>query len=623
VPPHVAAAVARALEKLPADRFTTAHDFAQALADPAHAETMAARGATGRPARRATPERAAMLAVTALLLVAAAWGWLRPRPDPTFHTSIPAPAGTAFLPIPRWPALSPDGKTVVFAAAKDGETQLYRRPVDGFRAEPIEGSDGATYPFMAPDGRWVGYYTSSRQLRKVPLAGGQSVHITDIPFWYSFAVWRRNGTIVVAGDGGSLYVVPDHGGNLALLTPADSAADTLRLTFPQELPDGRLVANRTSRATFGRELGGQLMMLDDGVGIWHDLPGDVGGIVVPQGFLLTQPGSEFQATRYDVAAGTTRGKPLPVLEGANYPVVDPRGDVAYFALPAAVSRYLAVVDRTGSARHIPVPAQNFRHPRLSPDGKRLAVTLDGDIWVLDLGTNAWTRLTTSADVTEPQWSPDGRQLAHTVYDTASGFNPPAIRSANGLGGVRILPTDIGDAWTSDWSRDGRHLAVYGGKVGLNVFVVDLDSAATVHAVTNTRAVARNPRFSPDGRFLAYQSNETGGMQVYVVSWPDLATKRPISTEGGTEPAWRPQGGELYYRSGPRMMVVPIRTAPELEVGTPRELFRGVWLEDLYGDRSYDVTPDGSHFIMFEANPASAPELRVIRNWSAELQELTR
>jgi serine/threonine-protein kinase len=620
VPPNVAAALGKALEKLPADRFDSAKAFAEALGSPGFrtATSISAVPASALPPYRLT----ALFAVTTVALAAlAAWGWLRPRQEPTIHVSIPAPAGTAFLPLPLWPALSPDGRTVVFAAVKDGETKLYRRPVDGFRTEAIEGSDGATYPFMSPDGQWIGYFTVSRELRKVPLKGGQSVHVTDIPFWYSYAVWRRNGTIIVASDARGLYAVPDHGGTLAPLSPADSAADAPRLHLPQELPDGRLVANRTARASAYDRRGGQLVTFDDDAGVWRDLPGDVGGIVMPSGFLLTQPGDEFQAVRYDVASSKVRGTPLPVLEGADYPIVNSRGDVAYFAFPAAASRYLVVVDRTGLARRLPVPAQNFRHPRLSPDGSRLAVQLDGDLWVLDLGTNAWTRLTTNANITEPQWSPDARRVAHTVFDTASGFSPPAIQATNGLGSVRILPTDVGDAWTSDWSRDGRHLAVYGGRVGMNVFVVDLDSAVTVHTVTNTRAVARNARFSPDGRFLAYQSNETGRMQVYVVSWPDLAIKRPISTEGGTEPAWRPQGGELYYRDGPRMMVVPIRTAPALEVGTPRELFRGAWLEDTFGDRSYDVMPDGGHFVMFEANPASAPELRVIRNWIAELKEL--
>jgi Tol biopolymer transport system component len=554
-----------------------------------------------------------------LLLVLAAWGWLRPRPEATFHVSIPPPAGASFIGNPRWPALTPDGRTVVFAAARDGETRLYRRPVDGFRAEAIDGSDGATYPFLSPDGAWVGYYTRSRQLRKVPLAGGQSVAITDIPFWQSGALWRRNGTIVVISDARGLYVVPDHGGDLMPLTPADSAADAALITRPQELPDGRLIATRVPRAGGYAPVDGQLIVLEDGATEWREAPGDGGGLIVPPGFLVSRVASGFQALRYALASGRVTGKPLPVLEGAgNDLVVNARGDVAYFAFPGAPPRFLTMVDRTGAARRLPVPAQNFRHPRLSRNGNRLAVQQDGDLWVLDLATNGWARLTTNAEITEPQWSPDNGRLLHTVFDTASGFNPPAIQAASGLGEVRVLQPGIGDAWTSDWSPDGRRIAVYGGKVGLNVFVIDLDSGATVHPVTSTRAVARNARFSPDGRWLAYQSNETGRMQVYVVSYPDLATKRPVSTDGGTEPAWRPQGGELYYRNGPSMMVVPIRTSPGLEVGAPRELFRGPWLEDIYGDRSYDVMPDGAHFLMFEANPAAAPELRVIRNWGAEL-----
>ena len=150
-------------------------------------------------------------------------------------------------------------------------------------------------------------------------------------------------------------------------------------------------------------------------------------------------------------------------------------------------------------------------------------------------------------------------------------------------------------------------------------MVDLDSAQAVHPVTRLTAIARNPRFSPDGRWLAYQSNETGRMQIYVVSYPSLDQRRPISTEGGTEPAWRPLGGELYYRNGASMMAVTVRTGATLDVGTPRELFRGDFLEDQFGDRSYEVMPDGQHFIMLRANPAAAPDLRVIRNWSRELK----
>jgi hypothetical protein len=138
-------------------------------------------------------------------------------------------------------------------------------------------------------------------------------------------------------------------------------------------------------------------------------------------------------------------------------------------------------------------------------------------------------------------------------------------------------------------------------------------------VTQGAAVSRNARFSPDGRWLAFQSNETGRMQIYVISFPELRGKRVISTDGGTEPAWRPNGGELFFRNGASMMAVTVRSGASLEVGTPRELFRGSFTEDIYGDRSYDVMPDGEHFVMFQSNPDAVPELRVIRNWAAELK----
>jgi serine/threonine-protein kinase len=619
VPPNVAAAVAKSLEKLPADRFASAKEFAEGLGNTAFTVATLARESAAARAESPWRIRAASFAVGAVLLLSAAWGWLRTPPEPPLHVSIPPPPGTSFIQNPLWAALSPDGRTVVFAATSEGTTHLYRRPVDGFRVEAIEGSDDATYPFFSPDGAWVGYFTRSRQLRRVPLVGGRPIAIADIPFWRSDAVWRRDGTIVVVSDARGLYSVPDHGGALSPLTESDSAFAGSRFEMPFELPDGRLVATRNDRSS-RFDIGGSLVMLAPGERRWRPVPGDAFGIYVEPGFIVSRRGDETVAMRFDLASGRTTGKSLPVLDGAGGDLtVNGRGDVAYFAFPNAPPHFLTLVDRAGNGRRLSVPAGSFRHPRLSPDGRRLAVNEKSDLWVLDLRTSAWSRLTTNDDITEPQWSPDGRRLAHTVFDTATGYNPPALRNADGSGGVRVIGTVAGDAWISDWSADGRHLVVYGGTAGLNVSVVDLDSAHAVHPVTSAATVARNARFSPDGRWLAYQSNETGRMQVYVISYPDLSQKRPVSTEGGTEPAWRSRGGELYYRNGASMMVVPIRTAPPLEVGTPRELFRGPFLEDIYGDRSFDVMPDGEHFLMLETNPAAAPELRVIRNWAAELQ----
>ena len=619
VPPNVAAAVAKSLERLPADRFESAADFSAALRNPSF--TTASAGGTAAGPAVPPHHRTALLATAVFTALAAfaAWGWLRPTPDPTLHVSIPPAAGTNFIPNPGWAALSPDGRTVVFAATGEGTSRLYRRPVDGFRVEAIEGSDEATYPFFSPDGAWVGFYTRSRQIRKVPLAGGPSTTIVDIPFWRFGAVWRRNGTIVVVSDSRGLYAVPDHGGSLTPLTDSDSAAGGTRVDSPQELRDGRLLATHVSRAEWYKG-GGRLAVIPPGERRWRLLPGGAWGTYVAAGYLISRPGNETVALRYDLANGRIRGNPIAVLDGvAEFLTVNSRGDVAYFSFPNVPPRFFSLVDRAGTAVRLSVAPGNYRHPRLSPDGTRLALNRDSDVWVLDLRSRGWSRLTTSEGITEPQWSADGRRIAHSVFDTATGYNGLVWRNADGSGERHLIHSAIGDDWPSDWSPDGRHLVVYGGVVGMNVSVVDLDSAPTLRPVTRIAGTARNARFSPDGRWLAYQSNETGRMQVYVVSYPDLGQKRPISTDGGTEPAWRPHGGELYYRNGPSMMAVTVRTAPTLEVASPHELFRGSFGEDLFGDRSYDVMPDGQHFLMFESNPAAAPELRVIRNWAAELR----
>ena len=625
VPANVAAALARALEKLPADRFATAREFAEALVNPGF--TTATTAGTGGVAAVGVNRRS-LLAVTViavLAVLAGAWGWLRTVPEPVVHVSIPPLAGTAFLAAPGWPALSPDGKTIVFAATSDGTSRLYRRPVDGFRIEAIEGSDDATFPFFSPDGAAIGFFTGSRQLRKVPLSGGPATTLADIPFWSSGAAWRHDGTIVVISDSHGLYVVPDHGGSLVPLSESDPVIGTNRVVEPRELGDGTLVATRLA-GTNGSHWSGSVVLLAKGNTRWQLVPGDGRGSYLPPGLLLSHPGTEFLARQFNLKSGQLSGPPLAVLagldgSGLSTPSVNDRGDVAYFAFPAEPPQYLVLVDRSGFSSRLQVPAGAFRHPRLSPDGTKLALARRSDLWVLDLRTNAWTRVTTNDLITEPQWSPDGHRITHTVYDSVSGYNVPAWRNANGSGEAEIIRSGMGDDWTSDWSPDGRRIAVYGGKVGMNVSVVELDHPDSLHPVTRIEGTARNARFSPDGKWLAYQSNETGRMQVYVIEYPGLTRKTPVSTEGGTEPAWRSRGGELYYRNGQSMMAVNVTTSPSLTLGTPHELFRGPFLADLYGDRSYDVMPDGEHFLMFRANPAAAPELRVIRNWSVELEAM--
>jgi serine/threonine-protein kinase len=313
-----------------------------------------------------------------------------------------------------------------------------------------------------------------------------------------------------------------------------------------------------------------------------------------------------------------------VLEGAATPAVNARGDVAYFAFPKpSTERFFVLVDRAGSAKRLPVAPGSYSHPRLSPDGTRVVLDRGDDIWTLDLRSYAWTRLTSTGEVTEPQWSGDGRRILHSRFFGASGYQGLVWRNADGSGEEHVVFSGTGDAWPSDWSRDGRFATAHGGTLGMNITAVAFDSAHTVTRVTQGTGTSRNTSISPDGRWLAYESNETGRTQVYVLAFPGLDRKQAISTDGGTEPTWRSDGGELFYRNGTSMMAVPIRTTPTFEAGAPRELFRGPFEDNWWGDRSYDVMPGGQQFLMFESDPASAPELRVIRSWSAELRAALR
>jgi serine/threonine-protein kinase len=631
VPPHVAAAIEKALQKLPADRFASAKDFADALGNIAFATVVARASARPAFASSRVSTRVAW-SLAALALAAAAWGWLRPPAEPTLHVSVPPPAGTRFLLQPFAPALTPDGNTVVFTAT-DGETsRLYRRPVNGFKAEAIQGSEGATYPFLSPDGEWVAFYTRwGGQLRKVPLAGGTAVAIADVPFWRTGAVWRRDGTIVLMSDSRGLYVVPDHGGTLAPLTEVDTAAGEFLHMTPQELSDGRLLMTVVMMAK-GATSGAHLAILESGASRPRAIPGDPlppSGLwaefaarttYVEPGYLISRPGNETLAMRYDLTRGRNAEQPVPVLEGAAIPSVNARGDVAYFAFPkASTERFFVLVDRAGLARRLPVAPGNYSHPRVSHDGTRVVLDRDGDIWTLDLRDHAWTRLTSGGQVTEPQWSGDGLRILHSRFFPTTGYQGVVWRNADGSGSEHVVHSGVGDAWPTDWSRDGRYATVHGGTVGFNVATVALDSARTFTPVTGGTTATRNASISPDGRWLAYQSNASGRTQVYVIAFPALDRKQAISTEGGTEPTWSSDGRELFYRDGTRMMVVPVRMAPTIEAGTPRVLFRGEFEDNWWGDRSYDVMPGGQQFLMFESDPASAPELRVIRNWATELR----
>ncbi len=639
VPPNVAAAVTKCLEKVPADRFTSAAEYGAALSNPDFVTGTTVPPSSLRAKSFWTdPRTLGLTAIAAIMMVVAIWGWNGRSTSEAGvrRITIPPPRGWTFLEGGYVPALSPDGNTVVFSARQGDSAMLFRRPLDGFTAEAIEGSLGAEYPFFSPDGVWVGFYTRvPAEIRKVPLAGGRPFTITPLFTAVNDATWRRDGTIVFSTERRGLFAVSDAGGEAGQLTVPDSAAGELAHHGPQELSDGRLFFGIRAQNGFRSAI----MDADDGT--WEVLPGDnVGGIYVPNGHMLIGT-SEGVWTAHRFRIGSAElGRGIPVLTGAVTPYrrggsgepvplsFSDRGDVAFFSNVREQIKIVTRLDSTGAATAIVSEQRSYRWPRVSPDGTRLSIGRDTEgrvrgLWVLNLRTAAWRRLPVDAGLAgEADWSPDGTRLAYTVQENSdSRWASIYVRDMIGAGDERLVVAAPFHAWMSDWSPDGRFLTFYGGPQNSAIWVADLNDGGSLRDVATGAGDRRHPAFSPDGRAIAYQSDESGRDEVYVRRFPELDDTRIVSTDGGTEPLWRSRR-ELVFRNGSRMMAVDIRTTPRLEVGTPRELFRAYMEYDLNGDRGYDIMPDGS-FVVIRTDPVSAPDLRVIKGFVSELDRLSR
>jgi len=630
VPPHVAAATAKSLEKLAADRFESAAKFAEALSNPSFTRPTTE---VARPDHSAVTSPRLIRTLGGLLVATVAlalWGWFRPGP-PTGSTriAVPAPPGAEFLPNGSGSmALSPDGETVVFVARSGDSTRLYRRSINEFDAEPLAGTEDALFPFFSPDGEWVGFLTGSpRQVRKVPVAGGPVVVVAETGTFWDDALWRSDETIIIVRDGGGLLTVPDRGGVLTPLTVPDTTTGELQHFGPRELSDGRLMFSIEMRDGY------RLATMGVGDQEWHILQGDLGSAeaerstphYLEEGFFIGRSRGVWYAWPFDIEEGRVRGPGMRVLEGAFSRVsVSDRGDVGYFAFArGGPETFVMQVGLDGAARKLNLEPGPWRWPRISPDGTRMAVGTGGpgisNIWVRDLQSGATHRLPSGGVNSEPVWSPDGSKVALSGDVDSTSTIGILTWNADGSGSGEVLFAGDFDAWPTSWSTDGQRFAFYGGSTNNDVWVVDLDDNRTLHQVTDLPSDQRNPVFSPDGQWLAYQTDESGRWEVLVVPYPEGGARYPISLGGGTEPTWGQDGQQLYYRNGRRMMRADIRTRPTFAAGLTTELFRGPFELDRAQDRSYDVTPDGNHFFMLQADPAAAPELRIVTNWVEELK----
>lgn len=526
-------------------------------------------------------------------------------------------------------AISPDGSRVAFASEKEERVNLSVRSLDAFDALPVRSSEGARDPFFSPDGEWLGFFAGG-EMRRVHLASGSSSSITETSLPSRGASWGADNRIVFAQDGAKgLFVVPASGGKPELLLAPSPSEDVVEYLWPQWLPEQASVLFSSRRLT-ASGITDELVVLDLDSGRVHVIGRGTQGVFVPSGHIVYATGGALEAVRFDVERLTVTGGSFRVVESVNgYPrgatsfCVSSSGTLLYVEPPPTAT--LDWIDREGVRVPVETPRGAPGWPRLSPDGRFAALHVGGpetrDVWLLDLDRPGSSRQLTYRGGGFPVWSRDGRSLAFMSRQEGSGdlYTVPA----DGSGSPERVVSGERTKIPVSWSADGV-LAYYeiAEATERDIWVADLDGDRTPTPFVATSANELSPVFSPDGRQLAYVSNETGQNEVYARPFPPPGPVTVVSINGGSEPAWSPDGSELFYRHGDTLMRVSVRYSPRFDVGRPAPALDVPLLPGSGGNASYDVAADGSRFLMLRpAAGSSVDELRLVLNWAEDLRRV--
>jgi serine/threonine-protein kinase len=647
IPPQVEAAVLTALEKLPADRFGSAAEFADALTGKNYAPTVpsvpaAAQGGTavGRNVGRRDRVTLALAGVAVVAIGGALWGWLRPAPAPLVSRySLFLPPDQALQPVTgsgNRVAISPDGKRLVYVGPAERGGRLWLREHDQLNATPIAGTDGAGTPFFSPDGRHVGFLIQGTTLRTVSLDGGPVLTLHD-SVNSSGGDWGVDGYVYFEVDSG-IARMPEAGGSTEVIYNM-LKRNEVGAEWPVLLPDAKGVVFRTRRAnqaTADFQIVG--MKLPDGEP--KVLTRGIYARYSPTGHLLVASADgKLVALPFDPDKLAVTGSPIGLLEGIGIEAggfsinlgLSDNGTLVYTTGGATGVRRPVWVTREGAESPVDPSWQpqgivaNFA---LSPDGKALAVDViqngANTVWIKQLPAGPYSRLTFGdTGNMRPSWAADGRSVVYLADVTNSG-GVPVARRADGTGGVRRLFLPGGSWGQALETRDGRWLvlrsSVFSPGKG-DLFGVRAGDTTLVPLVTGP-ATEVDVAVSPDGRWLAYASDESGQFEIYVRPFPDAGSARwQVSASGGSDPVWSRNGRELFYLSAQNEMTsVTVAPGEAFSISPPQRLFSAGAYTAIGPVPGFDLSPDGKRFLLLrETTPTERNELIVVQNWVEEMK----
>ena len=630
IPQHVEAAVLKALEKMPADRFPSAAEFSRALGDTSFETTKVMRSAAGVSSIDARRWKMATLVVAGLAIVLSgllAWTSTRPgRPLPVSRYSIFL-EGNNISNGTDAPGISPDGQTIIYTSQ---EGRLLARDRNDFKAKPVEGAEVGWAPFFSRDSKMLGFFTGFPGALKItPMAGGTPTILFDSAF-ANGGTWSDDGWIYFNGSSGgriALLRIRSTGGKPEVVARPDSARNELFYLWPEVLPGGRTVL-----ATIWRQKGApDIAAIDVKTGTHRELGKGIRAMSYGSGYLaILQSDGSVTATRFEEGRAEMKGTPVTMITGVHLGGqgraaigMSHEGTLLYEAY-TPLNRIVRVT-REGTVSPVdPDWTGAFVTVQVSPDGRKMAVATElnarTEVWVKDLSTGTFTRLAGEGTYSyRCVWSPDGK----TVSFTTDRFGRPTVFTVAADGGSppHLAIQNPRGVDESSWSRDGKWVVYRIGSGGNRDIYVRGANDSVGRPLIHSESEEFAPTLSPDGRWIAFGTDESGRTEIYVRPFPDVErTKWQISKSGGSEPTWSADGREVYYRNSKGDLVAAqIDASGDFHVTGERPLFSAQTYVSDNRHRAYSVSPDGKSFYFIEPLAGTPSQLIVVTNWWEELK----